>query len=313
MGGALAALGILTGCGWDEDTAFSPQYLGSYLRIDSSLWWVSADTTLVQLPYSVRSITSSPWGMMALALHGQTLYLFQGKQLHPSQTINLNETCSQVRSFWEKDRLCLACASGLRIARSQSKSTFVPQWETIAHAGGYTHVAVGSAFILAASQTQVCAYEPQRFAQVASIQLPGPIYSLWIEHPTGAAGSWKENGSLVGNFSYTHSARLFYLDTAGRTLLRQTSPYLKKSFGTEYLGSVSLAVDSTLSVGGYRPVSSFAVDFFRGEILFLRSDSLWRVSISQVSVPTLIGAFPQAKEVEVVPVYRYGSAEVTMR
>lgn len=250
---------------------------------------------------------------MALALHGQTLYLFQGKQLHPSQTINLNETCSQVRSFWEKDRLCLACASGLRIARSQSKSTFVPQWETIAHAGGYTHVAVGSAFILAASPTQVCAYEPQRFAQVASIQLPGPIYSLWIEHPTGAAGSWKENGSLVGNFSYTHSARLFYLDTAGRTLLRQTSPYLKKSFGTEYLGSVSLAVDSTLSVGGYRPVSSFAVDFFRGEILFLRSDSLWRVSISQVSVPTLIGAFPQAKEVEVVPVYRYGSAEITMR
>lgn len=303
----------MTGCGWDDDTAFAPQYVGAYLRIDSSLWWLAADSTFMRLPHAVRSITGSPWGMVALSSDGQTLYLFQGNQLQPSQTINLNETCSQVRSFWEKDRLCLACASGLRIAHSSAKSTFVPQWETIAHSGGFSHVAVGNAFILAASQTQVCAYEPQRFAQVASIELPGSVYALWIEHPTGAAGLWKGSGSLVGSLSYAHSARKFALDTAARALFRQTSPYLKKSFGTEYLGSVSLALDSTLSVGGYRPVSGFAVDFFRGEIVFLRSDSLWRISISQPSMPALVGAFPQAKDIELVPVYRYGSAEVTMR
>lgn len=310
LGGALAALGLLTQCSLDEDIRFFPRYAGTYLRTDSLLWWLPDSGVPIRLPVSVRSITGSPWGLIALAADGQVIYHITGSE--PVQSIPLNESCTQVRTFWESSILCLACTSGLRLARSSNRA-FRPGWETIPQPGGITHVAAAPSFILASGERVVQAYEPQRFARVADLSLPGPVEALWIEHPTGGAGRWGDTITQQGSFSYLHSARRFSYDPAQRALRRQTSPYLKRDLGTEYTGAVTLSMDSVLTPGGHAKVRSYAVDFLSGTVTFLRSDTVWRYAVSEPQRLTFIGHFPGTKEIEAVAVYRYGSAEVTTR
>lgn len=310
LGGALVALGLLTRCGWDEDTRFFPRYVGAYLRTDSLLWWLPDSGLPIRLPVEVRSITGSPWGLIALSKGGQSVYRFTGSE--PSQSIPLNDSCLQVSTFWEGEVLCVACVSGLRVARS-SHRTFTPKWETLYHPGGYSRVVAARSFILAGGGRNVVAYEPQRFARVAELTLPAPVEALWIEHPTGGGGRWADSAAFGGNFTYLHGARRFRYDSLERVLYRQTSPYLKKDLGTEYTGAVTLSADSILTPGAQEGVWSFAVDFLSGTVTFLRRDTVWRYKLSAPQELTFVGHFPQTREIEVVPVYRYGSAEVTMR
>ncbi|MCX7764518.1 MAG: hypothetical protein N2253_06480 [Bacteroidia bacterium] len=312
VGGALAAVGLLTRCGWDTDTPFFPEKIGVYLRVDTHLYWLPEGGLPIYIHVPVRSISATPWGLAALSGNGQVLYLFQGGQRGPSLSIPLEESCGQVQAFFEKGVLCLACPSGLRIAQSPEKA-FSPRWRVFFAPGGYTHVAAASSFIVAGGPQRVAAYEGQRFAEVGEMRLSGRLQKVWIEHPGGASGIWIDSTGRRNIFSYLHNARLFRWDSTTSVWLRQTSPYLKRSVGTEYLGSVALSVDSVLSPGGYGSVGSFSVDFVRGEIYFLRRDSVWRYQIEGSSEAKLIGVFSGAKEIEIVPIYRYGSAEVTIR
>ncbi|MCX8113371.1 MAG: hypothetical protein N3E49_09330 [Bacteroidia bacterium] len=310
MGSALAALGLLTRCGWDDDSSFFPDKLGSYLRVDTQLLWIAETEAATLLPVSVRSICSSPWGMVSLSANGETLYIFEGTR--PKTVLNLGEPCSQVQSFFEKPALCLACPSGIRIARSPAHS-FSPTWETLSETQGFTMVAAASSFIVASDGVRLAAYEPQRFAKVAATALPGPLINLWIEHPTDASGTWRSPSGQEGSFRYRHFARLFTYDTTSRERLKLNSPYLKRSLGTEYLGTVEITLDSILLPGGHSPVKSASADFLNGDIYFLRRDTVWRYNIRAPAALSLIGIFRGAQEIEGVSLYRYGSAEVTMR
>lgn len=312
MGGALAALGLLTQCGWDTDTEYFPRRLGIYLRVNHHLWWLPDSGSAIAISLPVRSIASSPWGLLALSENGQILYRFEAGGLFPAQTITLPEACYNVRTFYEKLAVCLGCASGLRVAHGTQKR-FAVRWEHRSSSFPLTHLAVASAFAIGGGEKYVVVYEPQSFAQVAELLLPGSLQALWIEYPGGAAGTYLDSVGGLRGFSYGARERLFFTDQRVSARLRATSPYLTSSLGTEYRGAVTLSLDSVLTPGGWRRVKSFGVDFAQGEVFFLREDTVWRYSLKDPQRVQFVGVYPGGQEIEVVPIYRYGSIEVTMR
>ncbi|MDW8015148.1 MAG: hypothetical protein RMK19_03970 [Bacteroidia bacterium] len=305
-------MGLLSACGWDEDEEYIPTYTGTYIRVGDALYWRSSAGEVVRLSLAVRSIASTPWGLAALSADGQTLYLFEAGKLEPKQRFDLGEACSRVTAFFEKPTLCLACPKGIRLGRSSEKS-FNPRWESLPQSGLFSHIATASSFIIAAGGGKVAVYEPQRFAQVAAASFSGTPVGLWIEHPTSAALSWRDETGTLRILSYFHPGRLFTYDSIGKYISRQTSPYLKPAIGTEYRGSISLMSDSVLLPGGHRHVSGFTADFLRGEVFFLRKDTVWRYQVTLPSSLGQVGIFSVSGEMEGVWVYRYGSAEVTIR
>jgi hypothetical protein len=179
-------------------------------------------------------------------------------------------------------------------------------------------IASAPAFAVVAAREQLFVVEERKNLLTAGVvwrgQLPGPVVTLWIEHPTSAAGLFRWRDSLYA-FRYTHTARLLQVDTTQPASFREraTSPYLKSSFGTEYLGSVSLSMDYQLRPGAFSGVQDWAADFFGGKGYFLRRDTVWRYALREPSILQAVGVFPGASEIEIVPVYLYGSAEITMR
>lgn len=313
MGGALAALGLLGGCGWDEDGKYFPRRIGLYLRAGQELWWIPEEGQPIQLPYQVRSLSATPWGAAVLEANRDTLYIFAEGGLQPTYTLALGEKCYQVRGFFEGLALCLSCESGVRVAYSKATS-FTPQWHWIPHTTGLTQIAVGNSFLIAAGKREVRAYEPQRLGEVARWDIPGELDTLWVEHPIGAGGRWRTASGRPYFFSYLHSARLFKQETTALSILfRQTSPYLKRSVGPEYIGAVSLTLDSVLQPNGHTSVRSFFTDFFSGRVVFLRRDTVWEASLKEPVPLRLLGRFTGAGEIEAVFIYRYGSAVVAIR
>lgn len=313
MGGALVTLGLLGGCGWDDDSSYFPRRVGFYLRAGQHFWWVPDDGQATLLPFQIRSLSSTPWGAAALDAQGETLYIFSGGKNQPTQTISLGEKCFQVRGFFERPALCLSCESGIRLALSR-ESSFSPQWERLPNTAGLTQLAAANSFLIAGSKNLVKVFEPQGFLEVATWSIPGYLDTLWIEHPTGAGGRWHTFGGTPSRFSYLHPARLFTQDTTEiHVLFRQTSPYLKRTVGTEYLGEASLLRDSSLYPGGHVQVRSFSTDFLSGKVLFLRRDSVWEYAVGSQSDLRFVGRFGGATEIEAAFVYRYGSTEATIR
>jgi len=137
---------------------------------------------------------------------------------------------------------------------------------------------------------------------------------LWVETPTSIGGTFRWRDTLYA-FSYEPRARLLRLDTTQPTPYRKKlySPYLKAQFGTEYLGTVSLSVQGVLSPLSLTGVQEAEVTFLDGKAFVLRQDSLVEYALGKAEPPRVIGIFPGTRSLTVVPVYRYGSAEITTR
>ena len=316
MGGALAALGLLIGCrSLDDDSAYYPRSVGTYLRVDTSLWWVPEEAALVRLPLAVQGLSAADrW---AIALHESEVYFFRPGQLSPMYRLALREpgTCLAARVEKKTLTLYIGTASGLLIGETQlSKPLEGIKWSLEATPAPVHAVAVAPSFTVAAAGQQLLVLDAAANRRIQTLELPGPIHRLWIEHPTGTAGLWQGRDTLY-SFAYLYQARQLSVETAQPSAYRYrlTSPYLRANFGTEYTGAINLSAAGLLSPGEYTGVEDFAADFLGGRIFFLRRDSLWSYAIAAPDRLTLKGTFAGAQAIEAVPVYRYGSAEVTTR
>ncbi len=312
----MAALGLLSGCrSLDDDSAYYPRSVGTYLRVDTSLWWAPEEGALVRGSLAVRSLAAADrW---AIALHESEIYFLQPGQLRPMHTLALREPgiCLAARVEKETLTLYIGTTSGLLMGETQlSKPSEGIKWSLEATPAPVHAVAVAPSFTVAAAGRQLLVLDAAANRRIQTLELPGPVHRLWIEHPTGAAGLWQGSDTLH-NFTYLYQARQLSVETAQPSAYRYrlTSPYLRANFGTEYTGAVSLSAAGLLSPGGHTGVKDFAADFLGGRIFFLRRDSLWFYATAAPNRLTLKGTFTGARAIEAAPVYRYGSAEVTTR
>ncbi|MEN2993188.1 MAG: hypothetical protein ABDH91_06505 [Bacteroidia bacterium] len=313
MGGALAALGLLKGCRGEEDARYFPKPLGVYLQLDSSLWWVSHTGAVQRLPWRVRALQGLEAYLLALSAQGDSLLAFPAGSTTPRWTLRLPYRMKGLAASLEPPRFYLVGESWAGIGGVfPLEGPRVWKWYRLS--GPATHVAVAPAFGLMAGPGYATAFRLEDMAPYAHLALPGQPEYLWIEHPGGASGVCRQD-SLYYAFSYQHAARTGSVQAVGGDfpLERLTSPYLKAYFGQEYTGAVTRSRTGHLTPGGYTAVESIGADFFGGMVYFLRRDSIWRFPTSAPNRLELVTIQPQAQRLAVVPVYTYGSAEVTMR
>lgn len=316
MGGALVALGLLGGCRWDDDSAYAPRRIGVYLRTDSLLWWVPEGGGPVRLPYKVRSIVPADKEMAALSWGGDTIYFFSAGALSAQRSTPIPGGLLSLGSVAVGKSLYiygvgaqdgwLAYSAQPSVPLKESHSVPTLRGERVVSAPSFVGIGDG------AGLRCVRPGEKSAFWQGT---LPGPIEALWAEPPTALAGVWRGRDTVYA-FSALPQAGVVQIDTTrpARYRLRVASPYLQKNFGTEYIGTLSLLWEGRLEEGGLIQVQSIAADFFGGWGYVAQRDTVWLYRLAEGvgrRQPLLTGV--SAREIEVVGVYRYGSAEITMR
>mgnify|MGYP000038283967 CR=1 FL=1 len=308
----MAALGLLTGCRWDDDSAYAPERRGFYLRVDSALYWVPEGRTTVYLPYEVQSITGTEKHLWALSTDGHTLWGFRAGSTKPQYSELLPYSVATLASTAQQLYACGPSHTGQASLRGKGDQPGL-RWQW-ASSMPVSVLAAGSSFTGAAGENRLLVLLPGEAQASFSEVLPGPVQHLWVETPTGLGGTFRWKDTLY-SFRYEPQARLLRLDTTQPTPYRKKlySPYLKAQFGTEYLGTVSLSVQGVLFPLSLTRVEEVEVSFFDGKAFVLRQDSLLEYALTKADPPRLIGVFPSARTIAVVPVYRYGSAEITTR
>lgn len=316
MGGALVALGLLGECRWDEDSAYAPRRIGVYLRTDSLLWWVPEGGGPVRLPYKVRSIVPADKEMVALAWGGDTVYFFSAGALSARRSSPIAGGVLALASVAVGKSLYIygvGSESGW-LGWSPRPSAPLEETPAIPTLRGQRVVSAPS-FVGIGDGKELRCMRPGEKTAFWQGTLPGPIEALWAEPPTTLAGVWRGRDTVYA-FSALPQAGVVQIDTArpARYRLRVASPYLQKNFGTEYLGTLSLLWEGRLEEGGLPQVQSIAADFLGGWGYVAQRDTVWLYRLPEGverRQPLLTGVY--AREIEVVGVYRYGSAEITMR
>ncbi len=308
----MAALGLLTSCRWDDDSAYAPERKGFYLRVDSALYWVPEGGATVYLPYEVQAIAGTEKHLWALSREGHTLWVFAAGSTKPQSSYPVDYPVTTLTSTPQELYVGGPSHIGRGNLRGKSSSPEL-RWQW-APSGPVSALTPGSAFVGAAAGPQLLTLLPGEVQPSFAVELPGPIQHLWVETPTGLGGTFRWRDTLYA-FSYEPRARLLRLDTTQPTPYRKKlySPYLKAQFGTEYLGTISLSAQGGLFPLNLTGVQEVEVSFFDGKAFILRQDSLLEYALAKAEPPRLIGIFPGARSLAVVPVYRYGSAEITTR
>ncbi len=312
MGGALAALGLLTRCQWDDDSAYAPQRIGLYLRVDSALYWLPEGGSALRLPYAVRALAGTEKHLWALGTDGRTLWSFPAGSLEPNRSELLPYAVTTLASTAQE--LYAGGPSHIGQASLRGKSHHPELRWKWAPSPPVSALAAGSSFIGAAGDNRLLVLLPGEAQASFSATLSGPIDRLWVETPTALGGTFRGRDTLYP-FRYEVRARWLQLDTTQPASYRKRlySPYLQAQFGTEYLGVVSLSARGELSPLGLAGVTEVEATFLDGKAFVLRQDSVLEYDLHGARPARLIGTFPGAQRLEVVPVFRYGSAEITTR
>ncbi|MCX7606313.1 MAG: hypothetical protein N2170_03470 [Bacteroidia bacterium] len=315
MGGTLAALGFLSQCGWDEDTKYAPQYRGTYLQIDSLVWWLDQEERPFLLPFRVRTICGAGRWLLALSTTGDSLYYVSAGAFFPEKSYSLPQPATALAVSLDPYRIYLLSPSS--IGMGSSKQSHLPdkvQWMWKPSPQRFQHIAVAPSFLIAAGDRHIAAFRLEDLTSLFEGEVPGPVHHLWIDYPTEAVGTWQKQDTLW-TFRYRHTARYLKVDTLQPSPYKESasSPYVRQNFGTEYVGNLSLTQEGLLLPGSHSKVQSFAADFMGGKGFFLRNDTIWRYHLSPISPPQFVLRQAGAQAIRAVPVYRYGSTEFTMR
>lgn len=308
----MAALGLLTSCRWDDDSAYVPQRTGLYLRVDSALYWLPEGRVPVRLPYAVLSITGTEKHLWALGTDGRTLWGFRAGSTEPQYSELLPYSVATLAGTPQQLYAGGPFYTGQASLRGKDEQPGL-RWQW-ASSTPVSVLAAGSSFTGAAGGTHLLVLLPGKVQASFSEALPGPVQHLWVETPTGLGGTFRWQDTLY-TFRYEVRARLLQLDTLRPAPYRKRlySPYLKVQFGTEYLGSLTLSMQGVLSPPGLNGVEEMDATFLEGKVFVLRQDSVVEYALRGPEPPRLVGVFPGARSLTVVPVYRYGSAEITTR
>ncbi len=287
---------------------YHPTRLGTYLWADSTLYFLPAGSGSPLPLQGARALAADGETISTLSLNGSTLTYYVPGSTSPAQSLPLPAPCYALAPIPEKVGFLLGGPTGLwevsPTGRLKALDT-TPVLQLISHAS----------FVLAQSSlVTIRALSPQSpYLPLASLSLPGPLYTYWVESPTAAAGTFRYGNTLY-NFTYQSPARLFGMDTIRPALSVQkaTSPYITVRWGTEYTGSLTLSPQGILTPPGIESVQAFAVDFLGGYLYYVRADTLWERNL-HTSVETFRAAPFRSTQLKVVGAYTQGRARITSR
>ncbi|MCS7189834.1 MAG: hypothetical protein RMJ66_08160 [Bacteroidia bacterium] len=309
----------MTQCkGWDEDAIYYPRRIGVYLRVDTLVWWLPEGGSPILLPYHMRTISVAGEWLAGVNAQGDSVYLFKAGGLLPYERFTLPCKINAMGCL-SRGKSAYLYGGGANVIWQGKFESKKNSWEWSQHSqriwDTITGVVVSPAFVGVGSASLLRVYQPGERMPFHEVRLPGRLKVLWVGSPSEVGGI-VEIGDMPYNFSYDVFARFLEVDTLQRARYHfcQYSPYFHPSFGVEYIGLVRLSAEGLLTPGGFTNVRSFSADFLGGRVFFLRGDSVWEASLTTPTVPPHFHlSYSGAEEIEVVAVYRYGSAEFTMR
>lgn len=287
---------------------YHPARLGTYLWADSTLYFLPADSGNPLPLQSARALAADGETVTALSLNGSTLTYYVPGHTSPARSLPLPAPCHALAPAPEKAGFLLGGPTGLwdvsPTGRLRALDT-TPVLQLISH----------TSFVLAQSSlVTIRALSPQSpYLPLASLSLPGPLYTCWVESPTAAAGTFRYGDTLY-SFTYQSPARLFDMDTIrpAPSVQKTTSPYLTVRRGIEYTGSLTLSPQGILTPPGIGGVQVFAVDFLGGYLYYVRTDTLWERNL-HTGAETFRAAPFRPTQLKVVGVYTQGRARITSR
>jgi hypothetical protein len=307
LGSALATLGLLGSCRWDNDDIYHLARIGTYLRADSILYYLPAGGSPIPLQ-TCLSMKADGHQVAVLSTDKQTLSYYTPGSMAPTQHSSLPFPGQTVAAKPDMKGFFIGGPQGLWATTSEERLTELTKTPALS-------LLPSTGFVLQlVSATHLMAAHPQKPSlTLAELRLPGPLINWWAEPPLGAAGIFFYRDTLY-RFSYRADARHFAIDTISPTAqyYAAASPYLVKRTGTEYTGTVTLSVQRTLSPLGLAQVQAFAVDFLGGWLYCVQRDTLWEYALPQGASRPLIAPL-SAYTLEVCGVYRYGRANITTR
>lgn len=309
MGGALATLGLLTSCQWDNDELYQPRFIGTYLLADSTLFFLPPSGPPERLRPG-KALAADGAQIALLAESGKQIFFYKPGQRAPTKTVDLapREPATDIAPKPEE--------TGFYISGPTYWASTKPDYTLAFEVAAPTHrIYSGSTFILRQVGDSLLYGAPaqrplQSYAEAA---LPGAVQAAWGASPLGMEGTFRYRDTLFG-WRYHAPSRLFSWDTITPTQLIHAaqSPYLSQRLGTEYLGRLELTHQGVLNPIGVSKVICFAVDFLGGRLYYVRQDTLWEYDL-QKQVFTPRSAPFLAKRLQLVAAYAYGTALITTK
>ncbi|MDW8236553.1 MAG: hypothetical protein RMK98_08055 [Bacteroidia bacterium] len=312
MGSAVAALGLLTACHLDNDQSFFPRPVGVYLRIQRQLFWAPEGGTPILLAQNIRRICGTENRLLLLHEGRDSISVMEVGTHRHLHHFKLQDATAITEG---KKQAYLGYAGGVCVYEDDRKGHTLRCGSLPLPAGAGRELIYAHPYLVGTGRDSlwVVRLTSDKKGVVTNIlPLRGQVEALWNELSGSIAGVTRIGDTLYG-FGYSLVNRTFVLSATPTSVRKkQFSPYTQKAFGTEYLGEVALSVSGFLVPGGWDRIRDFSCDFLGGKVYCLREDSVWRYDVATGEKQFLLYS-PQSREVEVVPIYRYGEAEITTR
>lgn len=135
-------------------------------------------------------------------------------------------------------------------------------------------------FFLQTGNSGISIWREEAIAQLNFIELGAPIIDLVLDDGKETYAHLKDTGYAFGRIDYNSNQLVAPIEET--TLIKQRfSPYLRRNFGKELLGSIGLDRDNNLVQLGFSEVNSMEVDFLEAKIYFQKADSLYLTGLDK--------------------------------
>ncbi len=310
MGGALATLGLLSSCHWDNDEIYQPRLIGTYLLADSALFFIPPTGSLELLRYA-QALAGDGQMVGILSKYGEEVLFYEPGKREPTLGTHVILAAGAATDIAPKPEKAGFYVSGPSYWGSTTRFYFVEFHDALPTDRIYS----GSTFLLRQVGDSVLYAAPAQSPLVpyARAALPGPIAAVWNVPPLGMEGTFRYRDTLYP-WRYHAPSRTFSWDTTSpsRWVYVALSPYLSQRLGTEYLGRVELSSQGMLNPLGLPAVECFAVDFLGARVYYIRRDTLWEYHLLTRQAQVRSTPF-SAKRLSLVAAYTYGEALITTR
>jgi len=255
-----------------------------------------------------RTIAADGQSLATLSWDGTTLSYYTPGNTTPTKIISLPAPCLTLAPRPEAAGFLTGGPDGLWEVSSNYRIRLIDDTPTL-------QLLANASFVLSqTTPTTLAAHTPASpHLILTSTSVPGPLQTWWMESPNSAAGTFRYQDTFYA-FTYQSAGRLFTIDTSRPAPSREkaASPYLTHRWGTEYIGTLTLLPEGTLTPLNLSAIQCFAVDFLGGYLYYVRQDTLWERNLHTGATHPRATSF-RAGRMKVTGAYAQGRASVTTR
>ncbi len=301
----LLIIGGAMGCAFDNDLAFAPKTLSSFLLLEDS---VSGNRSLlefknntavldvqnqVSIPVSgLTDVALSADGLWLCDRANQQVILIEPLQKTIISTYNFPDIVPHFISIGDKEFLISDSSSGfaeVRKIKNNDQFSFQPLQGPPSlsfFAAGKFYLKKGCCSI--GILREGTGTETQSYSLPDTISSPDTIVQIQKDY-SATIRITAQNGSASKQYNIDPNSELLSGGAATNHDWILYSPWQTASFGTEIIGSVSLESQTLPGTGITSTVSNFSCDFFSGNIFYQSGDSLflqkWGTTVKLWSYP----------------------------